>query len=249
MKTGKIAKDRKSQNILSYDGVLYTYDSFYNFLKNHNFKKIGKDVDYDILVVSYNGKSVPLLIFQDSRTEEDWKTNFSFIPHPTKAYKGWKNKLWYHKGFYTAYQSARDEIISELKKSIEETKSDYVIVAGWSYGASISQIAVEDIYFHFGLKSTWIGYEGAHPCSTLHTRKVVQSCMKDDSIHFVYGGDIVPRCPPFPFGWKIKDFIYFIPSLKEPRWLCCGIRTLIDYFKTEHYHCNVDIGIKGSMKN
>lgn len=256
MKTGKLVKNKINKKIFNYDGKDYDYAEIYNLIKNLEYHKTGEDCDWTIIRVHdyISEKDCYCVAFQESTTDEDWKHNFNFLPHPTKAYKGWKNKLIYHSGFYNEYQSARDEINSYLSQlladlSIEQScsvKDLKLYVIGWSLGASIAPIASEDFHEIYGLKPSMIIYEGANPCENFHTSKYVGSCIAEDSISFVYSNDIVCRCPPI-FGRYLKDIIYYIDDhrCKFPFYL---IKKMISFIKdTAYYHCNTDIGIKKYM--
>lgn len=242
MKTGKKVKDFKNKVIFTFEGKDYDYAGIYNLIKDLDYKKVGKDMDYLVKEVSVNGEKAICLFLQESASDEDWKSNLTFWPKSTKAYKGWKNKLKFHKGFFEEYQSGRDNILAEIKELLSDDVKK-IFVTGWSNGASTAPIACEDIYFHFGIKPIFIGYEGAQPCANRHTRNVIQNILADGSISFVYGMDIVPRMPPFyP---KFKQIIYYF-KVKEK--FPSLIRKFISIFtKTAYYHCNVDKAINEFM--
>ena len=122
MKTGKSVKDRKNRLVFNYNNKNYTYDEIYNLVRTLDYHKSGEDCDWNIIRVHdiKDDKDCYCLIFEESTTNEDWKHNFDFLPHPIKAYKGWKHRLVYHDGFYREYQSARDEIHSHLKLLLED---------------------------------------------------------------------------------------------------------------------------------
>ena len=253
MKTGKFVKDKKNQNIFIYNDVVYNYADIYNLIKDLDYHKSGEDCDWNIIRVHdiKDDKDCYCVVFQETTTKEDWKHNFDFFPRPIKAYKGWKNRLVYHDGFYKEYKSARDEIkayLSPLLQDLATEQSCYInelklYVIGWSLGGSIAPIALEDFYEIYTIKPTLIIYEGANPCESLHTRNYLMKCMNtDESIAFVYSNDFVPRCAPF-FGKKLKNIIYYLNDhkCKFPFYF---IKKIISFITdTEYYHCNVDKGI------
>lgn len=253
MKIGKLVKDRKNHSIFSYNNKIYTYDKIFQLIKDMDYHKSGEDCDWNIIRVHdiKDDKDCYCVMFQESDSDEDWSHNFNFLPCPTRAYKGWKHHLIYHKGFFKEYQSARDEIHSYLKPLLEdlakeqncELKDLKLYVSGWSLGGSIAPIASEDCYERYGIKPILIAYEGANPCESLHTRNYLMKCINtEESIAFVYSNDIVCRCAPI-FGKKLKDIIYYLDDhkCKFPFYL---IKKIISFIKdAQYYHSNADKGI------
>lgn len=253
MKNGKFVKDRKNHDVLEFQGKRYSYDSLYNLIKDIDYKKIGQDVDYLVSsgISLDTKKPCVLVLFQESDSNEDWIHNLLFFPKKARAYKGWKHRLTFHMGFFIAYQSARDEFLIDVRKEINKLPTDDfdIIVSGWSYGASITQIVCEDLHEHFKKRPIFIGYEGANPCCNRHTRKYVENCLDlEHSIMFWNGNDAVNMLPPFPFGRKIKDIIYRLKEKPKFPFLFPIIRTLIDTIKnTRYYHTKVDEAILKMM--
>lgn len=252
MKMGKLVKDRKNHSVFSYNNEIYTYDKIFQLIKDLNYHKSGEDCDWNIIRVHdiKDNKDCYCVVFQETDSKEDWFHNFNFLPCPTRAYKGWKHHLIYHKGFFKEYQSARDEIKKFLSPLLQDLANEQscdihelkLYVTGWSLGASIAPIALEDFYETYGIKPVFIGYEGANPCETSRTRNYVFSCMHDESITFVYSNDIVCRLPPI-FGKKFNDIIYYLNDhkCKFPFYL---IKKIISFIKdTRYYHTNIDKGI------
>lgn len=258
MKTGKLVKDRQNREIFIYDNKSYKYDDIYNLIKDLDYHTSGKDCDWTIIRVHdiLSDKDCYALFFEETSSKEDAWHDAEFLPRPVKAYKGWKNHLVYHYGFYEEYHSAQDEIHSYLKPLLEdlakeqncEVKDLKLYVSGWSLGGSIAPIASEDCFERYGIKPILIAYEGANPCESLHTRNYLMKCINtEESIAFVYSNDIVPRCAPI-FGKKLKDIIYYLDDnkCKFPFYI---IKKIISFIKdTEYYHTHVDDGIRKYMK-
>ena len=258
MKTGKLVKNRHNRDIFIYEDKRYKYDDVYNLIKNMDYHKSGKDCDWNIIRVHdiISDKDCYALFFQETTTNEDIWHDAEFLPRPVKAYKGWKNRLVYHYGFYEEYHSAQDEIHSYLKPLLEdlakeqncEIKDLKLYITGFSLGGSIAPIASEDCFERYGIKPILIAYEGANPCESLHTRNYLMKCINtEESIAFVYSNDFVPRCAPI-FGKKLKDIIYYLDDkkCKFPFYL---IKKIISFIKdTPYYHCHTDEGIQKYMK-
>ena len=257
MKTGKLVENRHNRNVFSYNNNIYKYDDIYNLIKNLTYHTSGKHCDWTIIRVHdlLSNKDCYGLFFQETTSKEDIWHDAEFLPRPVKAYKGWKNRLVYHYGFYEEYHSAQDEIHSYLKPLLEdlaieqscEIKDLKLYVSGWSLGGSIAPIASEDCFERYGIKPILIAYEGANPCESLHTRNYIMNCINtEESIAFVYSNDIVPRCAPI-FGKKLKDIIYYLDDhkCKFPFYL---IKKIISFIKdTVYYHTTVDEGIQKYM--
>ena len=244
MKTGKKVKDFKNHVIFNYDGKDYDYAGIFNLIKELKYKKVGFDMDYLVVPIKdkKTGEDAICVFFQESNSNKDWFSNLWFFPRSAKAYKGWENRLRFHAGFYNEYQSGRDEIIKDIKQYVDKGIKR-IFATGWSNGASTLPIACEDIFFQFGIRPTFIGYEGAQPCANRWTRDFVQDCFAEDSISFVYGMDIVPRVPPlYP---KFRNIIYYL-KVKEKFPIL--IRKIISIFTKEvYYHSKVDDGIEKYM--
>ena len=122
MKTGKLVKDFHNHDIFIYNNESYSYDKIYNLVKYMEYHKTGKDCDWQIIRFHdiKDDKDCYALCFQQTTTKEDIWHDAEFLPRPVKAYKGWKNRLIYHYGFYEEYHSAQDEIHSYLKPLLED---------------------------------------------------------------------------------------------------------------------------------
>lgn len=256
MKTGNCVKDRKNSSIFTYNNVTYTYDTIFQLIKDLEYHKTGEDCDWNIIRVHdiKTDKDCYCVVFQETDSASDWFHNFNFFPESTKAYKGWKNHLVYHKGFFDEYQSARDEIRKYLSPLLQDLSKEQscpipelrLYVTGWSLGGGISQIAMEDFYETYGIKPIMITYEAPNPSENCHTKKYLTSCLHEESILFVYSNDIVCRCPPF-CGKILNDYVYYIDDkkCKFPFYL---IKKLISFIcDTRYYHTHIDDGIRKYM--
>jgi len=258
MKSGKLVKDKTNQEIFFYQNKKYKYDDIYRLVREMEYYKTGKDCDWNIIRIHdiKDNKNCYALCFQESKSPTDWLYDFDFFPRPIKAYKGWKNHLIYHSGFYIEYQSARDVIHNHLKPLLEDLaieqnckiKDLKLYIMGFSLGGSIAPIVCEDCFERYGIKPVLIAFEGANPCESLHTRNYLMKCINtEESIAFVYSNDFVPRCAPI-FGKKLKDIIYYLDDhkCKFPFYF---IKKIISFIKdTPHYHTTVNEGIQLYMK-
>lgn len=242
MKTGKLVQTRKNHDVFTFMNEKYDYAGTFNLIKKLPYHHAGKDCNWNVIKVHdiTTDKDAIALVFEESASDLDWWEDFNFIPVKT-------NGLTFHKGFFEEFESAKTfidfHLYSEIKALAMEQKRKVkdikVFVLGWSLGASIAPIAVWHIFSLLGIKSTGIIYEGANPCYNEKTRKEVQECFAADSISFVYGNDIVPRCPPV-ISKLIEDYIYYLDDKKNTS----GIKKLVSLVRdTKYYHNNVDEGI------
>ena len=80
------------------------------------------------------------IYFMGSYQLSDWFLNFFFAKKVYKKYK-------VHRGFYKAYCEVRDTIIDKVYEMFNQDLK--VVVVGYSHGSAISQIAHEDLIYHF----------------------------------------------------------------------------------------------------
>lgn len=152
--------------------------------------KSGKlSAEWDI----YEEGDIVYILFQETDGVSDWIQNLSF----TKRKYG---KLKFHHGFYELYDLMRDDII-EYVKSIPSNKT--LVVSGWSQGAAIAQIAVQDIFYHTGRKSLLISF-GAP--MAIYGRKTRKACRESviEAFEYCNKSDIVTYMPLFKNFYHIK---------------------------------------------
>lgn len=165
---------------------------------------------------TYEEADVVHILFQETDGVSDWIQNLSF----TKRKYG---KLKFHHGFYELYDLMRDDVIAYVK-SIPEDKT--LVVSGWSQGAAIAQIAVQDIFWHTGRKSALISF-GAP--MAIYGRKTRDACREACLLALEYCNvnDIVTYQPPFPRWYHIRR-------------VNVGSFGILKLFKPKIYHTNYD---------
>lgn len=201
-----------------------THSELFSYLKRKsNYTKVGLDVDYDIEVDDVN-KTIGVF-FEESATEQDWKTNFNF---PVRPYKHQKSCLWVHRGFKKAWKSANDKIIREVI-DIRSRTGYNVIFIGWSFGGAMCQFAVEDFFFNTGIRSDVITFGAPNVFFGKKSVNYVKSCCKS-VVQFANRNDVVTIMPPlYSQICKIKIGDKF---------------NLFKLFKPKIYHCNYDEVLK-----
>jgi hypothetical protein len=98
------------------------------------WKTAGIDVQYKL---DHRG----VLTFQYTASVSDWLYNFQFWVTP---YRDMPQKWYAHREFVALYKSVRDELTPMYKYGLVTR------IQGFSQGAALTQIAVEDFFFQVG---------------------------------------------------------------------------------------------------
>ena len=172
---------------------------------------------------TYEEEDTVYILFQETDGVSDWIQNLSF----TKRKYG---KLKFHHGFSELYDLMRDDIIDYVKR-VPENKT--LVVSGWSQGAALAQIAVQDIHFHTGRKSILISF-GAP--MAIYGKKTRDACREAVSEAYEYCNvnDIVTYQPPFPKWYHIRR-------------VNVGSFGITKLFKPKVYHTNYDETVPGEL--
>lgn len=170
---------------------------------------------------TYEEDDTVYILFQETDGVSDWIQNLSF----TKRKYG---KLKFHRGFYELYNLMKDDIIDYVKR-IPENKT--LVVSGWSQGAALAQVCVQDIHFHTGRKSVLISF-GAP--MAIYGKKTRDACRESVSEAYEYCNvnDIVTYQPPFPKWYHIRR-------------VNVGSFGITKLFKPKVYHTNYDETVPG----
>jgi triacylglycerol lipase len=97
------------------------------------WKTAGEDVQYKIIN--------KVLYLAGSNSFTDWKHNFDF---PIEPYKKMPIVWYAHRGFISAWKSARDKILFDTKNNSVHT------IVGYSFGGALATLAHEDYIFNYG---------------------------------------------------------------------------------------------------
>ena len=183
-----------------------------------------------------NGSTLYLL-FQWSRGEEDWKSNFDF---PAKPYKEMESKWYCHRGFLKVWKGMEDEILSHVLNS----KYQKIILVGYSHGAAIATLAHEFVWYHRpdlrqGLKIEGYGFGCPRVMFGIPPKQIR---LRWANFHPVRNlNDIVTHVPPVLFGFrhvnsaiKIGNGFYYKDNNHRRRLKC----VLAHYAK--NYICSLE---------
>lgn len=160
------------------------------------------------------------IYFQGSNSIIDWIENFLFTK---KVYKEFR----VHRGFYNAYMQFRDFMLDHVYGHSYKK----IVVVGYSHGAALCQLALEDLVYHFpNLDISGCAFESPR---CLKVGKKYQDRWKT-LVTIRNGTDIVTHCPPKFLGYsdlgsminikgdtsivdnKLPDFVkYHFPEVVE----------------------------------
>lgn len=174
------------------------------------------------------------LLFQESNGLKDWITNFRF---PGKLYKKQNSVLRVHKGYGNAWKSANDSIMNYLIKVCDENPDYKVIIAGWSYGGAMAQLAAEDFNFrtrsnlnnvNSGKKATLVTFGSPKLICGPRTKDYMITCC-ERIFQYSQCNDMVTYLPPFRGYRQI-----LLPKRIGRKF------NLIEWFKPLIYHTRYD---------
>lgn len=189
---------------------------------------------------------------QCSKTDEDWHANLDYYQGTLRddqrvSFRGSKFKV--HEGFYSQYLSYRNEFLDLCYRP--EVKKIYI--GGYSFGAAITSIAVQDAVYHFAefdmegniIRTTkeiyGVGYDGAR---TFSPNKKLKQYFNGHFTMIKTHWDPVVHCPPafscIPFlRFSIYPFkIWFTKHLNFICYKTYGkviwIGSIFDIFPMKH---------------
>lgn len=187
-----------------------------------NYKTVGLDVQYCIIRVP-NEKRIYLL-FEETTSKIDWKTNLNF---PCKIYKNQEGKFLVHRGYAKAWKSCNDEIMEEFITACNLAEDFSPFIIGWSYGGAMTLLAAEDFYYRTKRRANVITFGAPKILYFNKTKKHFKNSIGRIK-QYAQVNDFVTWCVPFPF-------VHHINKVK------CGDKfSLKKIFKTEYNHTHYD---------
>ena len=177
------------------------YSDLFNLIKKTHYETVGDDLDYQVLID--DAERNVYLLFEESSSKEDWRNNFRWFALPYKPYKYPEIKMWVHRGFAKVWKSGNDEVMSAFIKGCEDNPEYMPIIAGWSFGGAMAQLAAEDFYFRTKQKAVVITYGAPKILFGKKTWKhFCDSVIK--ARQFCHVSDLVTKCIPVP-GFRRID--------------------------------------------
>lgn len=198
-----------------------TPGKLFELIEDIEYHTSGLSVDWNVLVDEVD-KTIRL-VFQETTSKEDWKTNFSF---PAKIYKEQEYIFLVHGGYGKAWKSCNDEVMESFIGATYDHPDYKTEITGWSYGGAMAVIAAEDYKYRTGKKvDELITFGAPKPIfgiiSWIHFRKSVAKIKQ-----YCLSYDFVSWLPPF--------FLRLNTKLVDKR----NCWKLWRVFNIEKYHCS-----------
>jgi hypothetical protein len=195
---------------------------------NYKDKYIHTDNDGDYYI-EVSGDTI-FIYFEESDSWSDWMSNFDFI---TTSYKNSEKPWKCHRGFFRVWKTMKDEIETKVATIIETCKTlnsinpvntlaiNKIICVGYSHGAALCGLCVEDMTYLFKNKYNLEIYGYGFGCPNF-TQSMLPKDVKERFINFFpfrNGSDIVTYVPPAILGYG------------------CGGKKFIKIKPTKYYNC------------
>ena len=176
------------------------------FIPNWNHINAVSDTEW----YSEIGGETLILSFQGSGSKLDWFQNFNFW---VKPYHNMDKIFMVHSGFLKKYKSVRDEIIKLVCNSEDTIK--IIEVYGFSQGAALATLCVEDMEYMFPEKSVSGIVYGSPRVVSFFGAKEFDS--RINLLRVEAGNDAVTKLPPFLLFYKHVGTKLHIGE-KKKRW-------------------------------
>lgn len=170
---------------------------FYDIKNFRDYKVVGEDIDYAVIVD--DEKKEIVLQFKESDSKEDWKHNLTFLPWLLKLDN---NYIVTTRGYACAYKSASNKPVDDFCKAIASFPEYRKVIRGWSFGSAMSKIAVRHYYYRTKSKVDEIYTYGDVKCMF---NPFVHLSIKNYaklSYNFIYINDFVTW--QVPFYWRMS---------------------------------------------
>lgn len=156
---------------------------FYKCAYEIEYETVGDDVNYAFV----EEKDTLYIYFQASSSLTDWVLNFLF---KKKLYGMFK----VHRGFLHAYSQVRNIVLDKVYSK----KYKSVVIVGYSHGGSLTQLALEDIVFHFpNINAYAYAFESPRCLKVPKSKRYLWANLKT----IRNNNDLITHLPPKLFGF------------------------------------------------
>ena len=200
---------------------------------------VGAKLDYKVEVDDEN--KIVRLLFQESNGFLDWVHNLIYFDIRYRAvYSDQVSCIKSHVGFAHLYKSGNDQVMEDFIKAVEEHPNYTCVIAGWSQGGAVSQLAAEDFNFRTRTdKNDTSSGKKAHVvtfgspkvfANDENTMNYIRSCcasIKEVAQH----NDMVTYMPPFNRFCHLDPDFYRVGK---------KLNLFFDWFKPTIYHTSYE---------
>lgn len=158
--------------------------------------------------IVYNGRTAEVY-FQHSSGIWDWLSNFDFAVRP---YKRMKDEWRCHRGFLRVFKGMQDEIADLIGTAIDAGRIDSIICVGYSHGAPLALLAVEDLCFRYGDRVSVRGFGFGAPRVILGDLPADVELRVANYTAINVTGDLVSHLPPKLFGYRDAANVLLLAS-------------------------------------
>lgn len=159
-----------------------------------SYATVGLDLDYSVQIV--DGHAV--LYFQQSVQNADWWHNFDFA---LSVYKNQENHMLIHHGYAKVWKSANDQIMAEFIEAVHKADKK-PLIAGWSFGGAMAQLAAEDFHYRTGIRASVLTFGAPKIAGDKKTAEHIRC--SGDFLQFAEHNDITSYMPPLPWYHHIN---------------------------------------------
>ena len=172
--------------------------------------------------IEETGDTVTIKI-QGSISVQDWIQNFSFWKRP---YKHMEHTFFAHAGFLKKYKAIRDPILKAGRSATAHGKT--IQVLGYSQGAGIGYLVVEDLRFHYPSAKIEAYMFGTPRAFSFIGGKILKERLSGIT-RVENGNDIVTR---IPFVWMFyRHYGKLVHIGKKRNWFRFSIEDHLTYYE------------------
>ncbi|MDR1926617.1 MAG: lipase family protein [Endomicrobium sp.] len=165
-------------------------------------------LDYLYWAEFQNEIKIAYVLFKGSSETKDWVKDFEFFPKRLNLFPGTHIRV--HCGIGEQYLAGRNQILDFLYQE----KPSVILISGYSLGGGLTQIAAEDITWHFRETTiSAIAYES--PRVWFMSARLVKPFIENKLTLIMTWWDPVVHLPLFIFGFKFVGKKIWIGKLNR----------------------------------
>ncbi len=180
------------------------------------------DAERGVYAVIRRREEELLIIFRGTVSKREWISNFRVIKKCV-PYDNTESKIRVHTGFINTYKAVREKLLTLIDASVRK-----ITLTGHSRGAAMATLCAVDFQYNFPDREIEVYCYGS---PKVGNRAFADSYNKrvTKTVRIETRGDIIPKLPPFIFGYRHVGMGFQIPSppFSEPHHYLSYIEGLI----------------------